>query len=207
MISKQLSDRQRELLDIIENAIQHEQRMPSYRELAQKLGVSAVGTVQDHIQALIKLGYLEKKGKNLRLSGHRQSPSLNVPIIGEVAAGSLQDAFEVALGTLQVNPHTLKNPKKSDAYFALKVRGESMIEAGIFEGDFLVVDKTAKTKSGDIVVAQHQNEATVKTILFPKNKNDLITLIPQNSSMKPIHIKANEDFSVLGKVVALQRFY
>lgn len=204
---KNLSDRQRELLQLIESSVQQEQRVPSYREMAKKLGVSAVGTIQDHIQALIRFGYLEKKGKTLRLSGHRQGPSLNVPIIGEVAAGAMQDAFEVALGTLQVNPNTIKNPKASENYFALKVRGESMIEAGIFEGDFLIVDKSAKTRSGDIVVAAHLNEATVKTIQYPKAKSDPITLIPENRSMKPILIRANEDFSVLGKVVALQRFY
>lgn len=204
---KNLSDRQRELLQIIEHCVQQEQRMPSYRELAKKMKVSAVGTVQDHIHALVRLGYLDKKGRTIRLSGHRQSPTINIPIVGEVAAGSLQDAFEVALGTLQVSPHSIRNPKASDAYFALKVRGDSMIDAGIFEGDFLVVDRTAKTKSGDIVVAQYQNEATVKTILYPKNKNDMVTLIPQNSSMKPILVKASEEFGVLGKVVAMQRYY
>jgi repressor LexA len=202
-----LSDRQRELLQIIEQGIQQEQRMPTYREMAERLNVSAVGTVQDHIQALIRCGYLEKKGRKLRLSGHRQSPTINIPIIGEVAAGSLQDAFEVALGTLQVSPNTIRNPKGSEAYFALKVRGESMIDIGIFEGDFLIVDKAARTKSGDVVVAQHHNEATVKTIQYPKTKNEPLLLIPQNARMKPISIKPNEDFNVLGKVVALQRFY
>ncbi len=181
--------------------------MPSYREMAKQLGVSAVGTIQDHIQALIRFGYIEKKGRTLRLSGHRQSPTINIPIVGEVAAGSMQDAFEVALGTLQVSPNTIRNPKPSEAYFALKVRGESMIDIGIFEGDFLIVDKEAKTKSGDVVVAQHLNEATVKTILYPKSKGDNILLIPQNSKMKPIPIKPSEDFNVLGKVVALQRYY
>lgn len=207
MSSKNLSDRQRELLKLIENSVQQEQRVPSYREMAKKLGVSAVGTIQDHIGALVRFGYLEKKGRAIRLSGHRQSPSLNIPIVGEVAAGALQDAFEVALGTLQVSPATLRHPKDSEAYFALKVRGESMIEAGIYEGDFLVIDKNAKTKSGDIVVAQYQNEATVKTIQYPKNKNDVITLIPHNRTMKPMQVKASEEFQVLGKVVSLQRYY
>lgn len=82
-----------------------------------------------------------------------------------------------------------------------------MVEAGIFEGDFLVIDRSAKTKTGDVVVAQYQNEATVKTIQYPRTRGDLISLIPQNRSMKPIAVKANEDFEVLGKVVALQRYY
>lgn len=204
---KNLSDRQRELLQLIETSVQQEQRMPSYREMAKKLGVSAVGTIQDHIHALVRLGYLEKKKRTLRLAGHRQSPTLNIPIVGEVAAGALQDAFEVALGTLQVNPNTIRHPKKSEAYFALKVRGESMIEVGIFEGDFLVVDRSARTKTGDVVVAQHLGEATVKTIKYPKTKNDPILLIPENKNMKPISIRPTENFNVLGKVVALQRFY
>ncbi|HVJ65555.1 MAG TPA: transcriptional repressor LexA [Bdellovibrionota bacterium] len=202
-----LSERQKELLNFIEACVHQEQRIPSYREMAKHLGVSAVGTIQDHIHALTKFGYLEKKGRSLRLSGHRQSPTMSIPIVGEVAAGALQDAFEVALGTLQVSPATIRNPKNSGAYFALKVRGESMIDIGIYEGDYLVVDREAKTKSGDVVVAQHLNQATVKTIQYPKSKSDPVALIPQNAKMKPILVDPDEEFQVLGKVVALQRFY
>lgn len=202
-----LTERQRELLEYLQNYVSQEQRFPSYREMAKALRVSAVGTVQDHVQALIDNGSLEKEGRKLRLAQNRQVPVLTVPIVGEVAAGALQDAFEVALGALTVSPDLLSENARPQDLFALRVRGESMIDAGINPGDLLVIHKGARVRSGDFVVADYEGEATVKEIELPKSKSSPIKLIPHNSSMKPIEIPANEKFQVLGKVISVQRYY
>ncbi len=202
-----LTSRQRELLDLIQDSLSQDQHMPSYRELAKALKVSAVGTVQDLIQALVNKGYLEKTAKGLRLTGARQSPSLSIPIIGEVAAGSLQDAFEVALGSTTISPNLLKSGGRPDDFFALRVSGESMIDVGILPKDYIVVHRGARVKTGDIVVASHRGEATVKEIKLPRGASGQVELIPKNRSMKTILVKADEDFKVLGKVVAVQRYF
>lgn len=222
-----LTNRQRELLTLIEDSLTHEQRVPSYREMAKALKVSAVGTIQDLVKALLDKGYLEKTDKGLRLAGARQSPSLTVPIIGEVAAGSLQDAFEVALGSMPISPELLKHSGRADDFFALRVSGESMIEAGILPKDYLIVHRGARVRTGDIVVASHRGEATVKELKLPKGgtmasasststadvgskkgsgNEAVVELIPKNRSLKPIIVRADEDFKILGKVVAVQRY-
>jgi repressor LexA len=204
----ELTPRQHELLDFIRDSVRNEQRIPSYREMAQALGVSAVGTIQDHVSALIENGYIEKKDRHLRLIDEEPAtPSLSVPILGEVAAGSLQEAIEDPQGHLPLSPEMLGLKVRPDDLFALKVRGESMIEVGIHPGDWIVVHRQEKVRSGDIVVVDWEGEATVKEIEFPKSKSDPIRLIPKNSKMRPIEIPADERLRVLGKVVFLQRSF
>jgi repressor LexA len=202
-----ITDRQRELLEYLQAYVNKEQRFPSYREMAKALHVSAVGTVQDHIQSLVDGGYLEKEGRKLRLAQSRQVPVMTVPIVGEVSAGSLQDAFEVALGAVTLTPEMLRETPKPQDLFALRVRGESMIEAGINPGDLVVINKGSSVRSGDFVVADVDGEATVKEIELPKNKTLPIKLIPHNSRLSVIEVAQNEKFRILGKVVSVQRFY
>lgn len=207
-----LSSRQRELLEFVQDCVNREGRMPSYREMASALKVSAVGTVQDHLQVLVDRGYLArektKSGRGLlRLAGARQAPMVTVPIVGEVAAGGMRDAFEVALGSLPLPVGQLQDraPKPGDCY-ALRVSGESMIEAGIFPGDLVVVDRSAHAKSGDTVIAELNGEATLKEIRFPKRASDPVELIPHNKTMKTILVREREQLRVLGKVVAVHRY-
>jgi repressor LexA len=202
-----LTERQRELLEFIQAHVSQEQRFPSYRDMAKAMNVSAVGTIQDHVQALVENGSLEKDGRKLRLAQNRQIPVLTVPIVGEVAAGSLQDAFEVALGAVTVTPELLKERAGPQDLFALRVRGESMIDAGIQQGDLIIVHKGARVRSGDFVVADYDGEATVKELELPKTKGAPIKLIPHNSRMSPIELDPSEKFKILGKVVSVQRFY
>lgn len=202
-----LTDRQRELLEYLQECVSQEQRMPSYREMAKAMGVSAVGTIQDHIQALIENGSLEKDGRKLKLAQLRQVPVLTVPIVGEVAAGSLQDAFEVALGALTLSPDMLGKHTKPQDLFALKVCGESMIEAGINPGDLIVVDKGISPRNGDFVVVDLEGEATVKELDMPRKKGMPVRLLPHNSDMEPIEVAADEKLRFLGKVVSVQRYY
>lgn len=206
-MDKSLTSKQRELLEYLQECVSQEQRIPSYREMAQAMGVSAVGTIQDRVQALIENGYVEKEGRKLKLTQSRQVPVLTVPIVGEVAAGTLQDAFEVALGALTLSPDMMSSFSKAQNLFALKVTGESMVEAGINPGDLIVVDKGIKARNGDFVVADVEGSATVKELQLPRKKGEAVTLIPHNSSMEPIKVPANEKLSLLGKVVSVQRYY
>jgi repressor LexA len=208
MSYQELTQRQRDLLTFIEKTVQQEQRFPSYREMAKALGVSAVGTVQDHMGALEERGIVEKSGKSWRLSGARQSPSISVPIVGEVAAGALQDAYEVAMGATTLSPELLKSRNlRTQDLFALKVRGESMIDAGIQPGDLVIIQRGNDCRSGDIVVADVEGETTLKELALPKKSSDPIRLIPHNSKLSEIQIPANEKFKILGKVISLQRYF
>ncbi len=183
--------------------------MPSFREMAKALNVSAVGTIQGLVRGLLERGYLEKEGRRLALPSKRKAENFSVPIVGEVAAGSLTDAFEVSLGTLSLTPELLglKNDGEwpRDRFFALRVKGESMIEAGILPKDMVVVDRSSRVRSGDIVVALYRDEATVKEIQFPRKSSDLVRLLPHNSKLEPIEVPGDQKLKVLGKVVALQR--
>jgi repressor LexA len=212
----ELTARQRELLDYIQEIASRESRMPSYREMAKALGVSAVGTVQDHVQALVEMGYLEKEmhgGRSiLKIAEVRRAAAVGVPIVGEVAAGALQDAYEVSLGTLPLSPEFLSSSLKSkgasvgESLFALRVKGESMVDAGIYPRDFVVVQKNAQVRNGDIVVASVRGEATVKEIEMPRRSGEPLRLIPHNKRMSPIEVTLDEEVQVLGKVVAVHRY-
>lgn len=201
-----LSPRQLELLDYIQQTCHHEHRMPSYREMAKALKVSAVGTIQDHINVLVEKGHLEKDGRAVKLAEARSTPILSVPIIGEVAAGSLQDAYEVSLGTLALSPDLVDRRSQASDFFALRVKGESMIDAGILHGDFVVVRKNTRPKSGDIVVADVNGEATVKELKLPTSSEARVTLIPHNKTLKPILLEPDENFKILGRVISVQRY-
>ena len=192
--SESLSPRQLETLRFIED---------SYRDIAKGLGVSAVGTIQDHVRALTDRGYLEKSEKSFKL----KESAFQIPVVGHVAAGALQEALEVPLGYIPAPQNALKKRSFTPGrIFALKVRGESMIEAGILPGDYVVVDRDQAVRTGDFVVAETGGEATVKEIRFPKSVHDPIELRPHNSTMKPIMVPQNEELSISGKVIAIHRF-
>ena len=201
-----LSPRQLELLEFIQRACHEEHRMPSYREMAKALGVSAVGTIQDHINVLVEKGYLEKDGRSVKLAEARATPILSVPIVGEVAAGSLQDAYEVALGTLALSPDLVDRRAQPHDFFALRVKGDSMVDAGIFHGDYVVVKKNTRPKTGDIVVADVNGEATVKELKLPSANDSRVTLIPHNKLLKPIVLEPTQEFKILGRVISVQRY-
>ena len=213
-----LTPRQRELLDFIQSSVGQENRMPSYREMAKALNVSAVGTVQDLVRALVNKGHLEREvgsgsargsSRNILKLGRVRRPSfVAIPVVGEVAAGGLRDAFEVALGNVTISPELLGGKAKSDDFFALRVSGESMIEAGILPGDIAILRKKTRVASGDIVVAEYAGEATLKEIEIGKrSEGGVIRLIPRNRSMRPIPVTNPDDLRVLGKLVAIQRSY
>lgn len=198
-----LSPRQAELLAYIEEVASEDHRMPSYREMAVALKLSAVGSVQDLVRALLQKKYLTKQGRHLILSSKRQSSTLQVPLVGVVAAGSLTEAIDQHLG-MMVFSRNLIHAKKNSKFFALRVQGESMIEAGIFHGDYVLVDANCEARSGETVVVRFRGEATVKEIFF---KSKEIVLHPRNKSLKDIVIEEEQrlDLEILGKVLLVQR--
>ena len=176
---------------------------PSFREIQEHFGYKAVGTVQDHVKALIRKGWLEKptdkkarKARGLLPTGHARENVKRISIYGEIAAGATREADQIELGGLVISEVAAKDP-----CFALRVVGDSMIEVGILEGDFLIVEKGARVKNGDIVVALWNGETTVKRYV---EKAGAVYLVPENSRMKPLAVTGGS-FEIQGKVVGLQR--
>jgi repressor LexA len=123
-----------------------------------------------------------------------------IPIVGRVAAGSPILAIENIEGSVVIDPTLMKKTENS---FALRVKGDSMINAGIFENDLVIVTPRKEALNGEIVVAMLEDEVTVKTF---ENKNKKIRLIPANEKYQPIDISDNKEFAIVGKVVGVVRW-
>ena len=202
-----LSDKQIQILQYIKNELTLRGYPPSIREICKAVGLSSTSSVHAHLNTLEEKGYI-KKGTNKRralelididdiCSDMPKKEIFNLPIIGTVTAGSPILAVENIDDTLPISIDFVGNKES----YVLKVKGDSMIEAGILHGDFVIVNSQHNAKNGDIVVALIGDEATVKT--FYKEK-DHIRLQPQNSAMDPILIK--EPY-ILGVVKAVVRKY
>jgi len=199
-----LTRSQEQVLAFIQNACATNGAPPSYREIQQHFGFKAVGSVQGYVKALIKKGHLddpkgssqERKARGLFPKGFRTQGTKRVPVYGEIAAGSLRETPQIELGSLLIS-----NEVAADPCFALRVVGDSMIDVGILEGDHLIVERGARVRSGDIVVALVGGETTVKRYSVTKEGT---FLVPENKKMKPIRI-TDKSFTVQGKVVGLQR--
>ena len=191
---------QAEILSYIRECCQRTGIAPSYREIQAHFGFRAIGTVQDHVKALLQKGWLEKNGprqaRTLQPADHKREGLKHIPIYGEIAAGDPRDTPQIELGTL-----TVSEKDASDTTFALRVVGNCMCEAGILEGDHLIVERKAKVKSGDIVVALLDGETTVKRYV---EKNGTVFLVPENRALSPIAVKGKH-LEIQGKVVGLQR--
>ncbi|WP_434512476.1 transcriptional repressor LexA [Desulfitobacterium sp. AusDCA] len=198
-----LSQRQNEILSFIKQEIRRKGYPPSVREIGDAVGLMSSSTVHGHLQTLEDKGYIRRDATKPRAIEVLESSSdlpekkvVQVPIVGRVTAGlpilaeeNIEDTFPL--------PAEMVN---SDNVFFLKVRGESMINAGILNGDFILVRQQNTAINGDIVVALIGEEATVKR--FFKEKT-LIRLQPENPMMEPIY---SQDVMVLGKVTGVFRF-
>lgn len=202
-----LSDKQIKIIKYIKDELSLRGYPPSIREICQAVGLSSTSSVHAHLNTLEEKGYI-KKGTNKRRAlelidaddiccNMPKKEIVNVPIVGTVTAGSPILAVENIDDTLPISIDFVGNKES----YVLKVKGESMIEAGILNGDYVIVNSQHTAKNGDIVVALIDDEATVKS--FYKEK-DHIRLQPQNSSMDPILIK---DPYILGIVKAVVRKY
>jgi repressor LexA len=184
-----LTPKQKQILDFIEGFIKENEYAPSYREIADSFGFSSVATVAEHVENLRLKGYLanEDSGyRSLRVTGVEVEPdsglfSLTVPLLGSIRAGKPIEAIRTS--------ETLEIPRDmmSNNVFALKVKGDSMQDDGILDGDYVVVEPCQSPKNGDIVVALiNKDEVTLKRFYREK---DHIRLQPANKKYKPIRVK------------------
>ena len=205
-----LTDRQREILDFITQSIRDRGYPPTLREIGLHFGIRSTNGVNDHLRALEKKGYLQRedlKSRALRpvaASGRPLEPSteiVDIPLLGRVAAGVPLLAVENIEDTVKVDRFFIGQTRE---VFALRVKGDSMIEDGIFDGDFIFVRKQLHANRGDIVVAMIEDEATVKRY-YPEG--DSIRFQPANSQMQPILVKKRDFKSVnlIGIVVGVYR--
>jgi repressor LexA len=208
-----LTDRQKAVLDFISRSIERRGYPPTLREIGEHMGIRSTNGVNDHLKALEKKGYLERedlKSRALRpISADGAGPTghlVDVPILGRVAAGEPILAVEQAEDTVKVDRFFLGPASATKEVFALKVKGDSMIEAGIFDGDFIFVKKQLTANRNDIVVAMINEEATVK-YFHPEPDKDQIVFKPANHRMQPIVVRRREWKSVnlLGVVVGVYR--
>lgn len=219
-----LKEREQRILDYMKEEIRTKGYPPTVREIGAALGIKSTSTTHKDIESLVRQGYLVKDPSKPRAlmvvdpdetSGHVNAASAKaesnvsafpeseiteVPIVGRVAAGTPILAEENIEGSFPVPARFAGNGTS----FMLRVRGESMIEAGIMDGDLILVQKTAEANNGEIVVAMidgFESEATVKTFY---KEDGHIRLQPENSSMSPIIVK---DATILGKVKGVFRYF
>lgn len=172
---------------------------PSVREIGTAVGLRSTSSVQANLDALEEKGYITRDPllkRSIRIVGQNDNIT-QVPIVGTVTAGAPILAVESIEGYF---PYT-GNVSRDKPLFALHVRGESMIEAGILDGDLVIAEKTPYAKNGDLVVALVEDEATVKTFY---KEDGYYRLQPENPSYMPILVG---EVSILGKVVAVMRYY
>ena len=193
-----LSSMQQKIYSYIVSCIREHGYPPSVREIGEAVGLKSPSTVHFHIKHLAEAGYIEKgagKGRALTLTGPMPEPD-KIPILGHVAAGSpilAQECIEDYL--------TFDTGGREEEYFALRVRGESMLNAGILPDDLVVVRRQQTARNGEIVVAMIEDEATVKRFSLQRGH---VWLLPENDAYSPID---GAHAQILGKVAAVVRQY
>lgn len=206
-----LTERQRQALDYITDCLDDRGYPPTLREIGEHMGIRSTNGVNDHLKALERKGYLlreELKSRALRPVDYNQAKqnrdeSLEINIVGRVAAGEPILAEENIIDRVVVDRHFLGAVKAKEV-FGLVVQGESMIDDGIFDGDYIFVRKQSTAENGEIVVVMIEGEATCKRF-YPEG--DRVRLQPANDSMTPIYIDRAEfrTVDILGKVVGVYR--
>lgn len=212
MAYEDLNERQKQILEYIRTCINDNHLPPSVREIGDAIGLSSPSSVHVHLKTLEEKGYIVRHGSKSRSmsitdKGETKKPSLTglddskdlttLPLVGRVAAGSPILAEQNVEEQIKL-PISLVGDNNS---FLLTVRGNSMIEAGIFDGDIVIVRETRSARNGEIVVALIEDGATVKTFYQEK---DCIRLQPENASYEPIY---SRDAKVLGVVTGLFRSF
>lgn len=208
-MKNKLSKKQQEILDFLNKEIENKGYPPSVREICKAVGFKSTSTVHSYLSKLEEEGYIVKdpsKPRALKVvkNDKKESPAdyyskkelVDVPIVGKVTAGqpilaveNIEDTFPLPLDFVQ-----------NSTAFMLKVKGDSMIEAGILDNDYILVKQQSTAINGDIVVALIGDEATVKTFYREKEH---VRLQPENKYLEPIIVK--EDLMILGKVIGVFR--
>ena len=192
-----ITPKQKLIYDFILRFRQKRGFSPSLKEIAEHFGFKAIGTVQDYIAALEKHGMIERGTSNTKRSMQVKTPEKSLPLLGRVAAGSpIENIFNDRFIEVPANLN-----EKSGEHFVLEVRGDSMIEDGILDGDFVVIRKSEPT-NGQTIVALIDNEATIKKFYRRKGQ---IELQPANANYKPITVKPHQVFKIEGVLSGLIR--
>ncbi len=211
----ELTDRQKEILRYIAKTTEERGFPPTIREIGGEFDIKSTNGVNDHLKALERKGYLSRgeqksrslvpttSGRVLLGLGAQKMRAIEVPVIGRVAAGAPLLAEENLDDSVQIDPSVL--PQSGKDVFALKVKGDSMIGDGIFDGDLVFVRRQPTARTGEIVVAMIDGEATVKRY-YPE-AGGRIRLQPSNPSLEPIIVSAAQakETAILGLVVGVFR--
>ncbi len=209
MAEKRITTRQREILEFIESQSRDRGYPPSVREIGEAVGLTSPSTVHSHLNTLSRLGYLRRDPTTPRAIEVRwdsnsgaiieKRPVRHVPLVGDVAAGTDVLAEE---NVEELLPVPLDFTGEGDL-FMLRVRGDSMIELGILDGDFVIAAQQSTAKKGDVVVAGIPGgEATIKTY---DQRDDKVVLVPANATMQPMEFDSADDVAVYGRVVTVMR--
>ena len=209
---QKLTAMQQKIYDYIANTVRNQGYPPSVREIGEAVGLKSPSTVHFHIKHLEELGYISKSGRKGRAlplteraapaaaapapAQEAEMPSGRVPVLGDVAAGSPILAQECIDDYISFDTQG-----RDGEFFALRVRGESMLNAGILPGDLVVVHRQPTAQNGEIVVALLEDEATVKRL---SRRGGEVWLLPENENYSPID---GRYASILGKVAAVLRTY
>jgi repressor LexA len=199
---RKLTPRQQEIYEYLEDHLREHGYPPTLREICANFGMKSTRAASDHLIAIERKGYITRtkdRSRGIELRGPRHVTSgQSVPLVGRIAAGEPILAQENIVDRVTLDPSFLKG----DGNFLLEVQGESMIEAHICAGDYILVRPQERAENHDIVVALIEDEATVKRF---EKKGDRVRLLPENASMEPIEVPNPEDLKILGKVVGLVR--
>jgi len=195
--TKQLTKRQSQNLNYVKTYLEKHEYAPSFREIASGLKLSSIATISDHIQNLKEKGYLtsaKNLARSIQLTPTWDERTFSIPLLGTVVAGSPIQAIRTH-ETINI-PRDMMKPN----VFALKVRGDSMIDDGIYEGDYVIIEKIVEPKNGDIVVSLLDNENVTLKRFF--KEKDHIRLQPANSNYAPIRVK---QVTIQGRVLGVIR--
>lgn len=205
--SDTLNNNEVNILNFIRKQVEEEGFPPSVREICKAVGLKSTSSVHMYLNRLAEKGEISKTNLKTRALKLTREPlgasddidSVSIPLVGNVAAGAPILAEQNIEEYFKISTSLLKKATDNSATYMLKVKGDSMINVGIYNGDYVIISKCQTANNGEIVVAMIENEATVKT--FYKEK-DHVRLQPENDTMDPIIVK---DVQILGKVIGLFR--
>lgn len=198
---RELTKRQEEIFNYILGSVREEGVIPSVREICQHFGFASTNAVNDHLNALAKKGYINRRpglARNIEIAPDFLNPERGVPIVGTVAAGTPIDALENLEGYLDLD--VIYN---SGVHYALRISGDSMIEAGFWDGDYAIVRQQPRVENGEIGVAIIDGQATVKRFRWLDDGG--LVLVPENENYQPFAVDPETEFRIGGKVVGLHR--
>lgn len=196
---KEITEKQRKIFEFIKKFTEKNGYPPTIEEIMKEFSFASPNSVITHLSALEKKGFIERKENISRgIVVREKEENYNIPVVGNIPAGIPLEEEENIEGYLNMSENLLSK----DEYFALKVRGDSMKDAGIFDGDYVILKKGVEIKNGDIVVAFIDGEYTVK---YFYKRAGYIELRPANKIYSPIKVFRKQRFEIVGKVKGVFR--